>query len=313
MTSKLFYRLFNNLLVSCSCQDERSHLPGGAAGQIASSLRFLAITFFCPLSAPLFSGRNFHYDCRMWVNAAGHKVYYEKAGQGTALLMLHGWGVSSETFRPLLLRLAAHCDVRAIDLPGFGQSEMPPEVWGTEEYAELVKNILDAWNIQKADILGHSFGARVALRLAHRYPERVGRIVLTGAAGIRIQKPVPFPRRLLVKAGRFAGNCGAPGRWLKERIYQKIGSADYLAAGAMRPILVKVVNEDMRGILPAIPHTVSLIWGGNDRDTTLEAARIMHEGLKNSALEVLPGAGHYAFLDQPDAFYTLLKKGLDLP
>lgn len=248
----------------------------------------------------------------MWVHAEGHKVYYEQAGDGEPLLLLHGWGVSGEVFRPLFMRLAGRLEVRAIDFPGFGQSEKPDEVWGTEEYAELVKKILDAWGLKNIDVVGHSFGARVALRLAHRHPEYVKTLVLTGAAGIRIQKPVPFFRKLLGKAGKFFGNLGSPGRILKEAIYKKIGSADYLAAGTMRPILVKVVNEDLRGILPAITQPVHLIWGENDRDTTLEAAEIMRAGLKNSTLTVIPGAGHYAFLDKPDEFHHHLEKALDI-
>lgn len=248
----------------------------------------------------------------MWVHAGGHKVYYEQAGEGEPILLLHGWGVSSEAFRPLFMRLAGRLEARAIDFPGFGQTEKPDGVWGTEEYAELVKKILDAWGLKNINIIGHSFGARVALRLAHRHPEYVKTLVLTGAAGIRIQKPVPLSRKILVKTGKFFGNLGAPGRMVKEAIYKKIGSADYLAAGAMRPILVKVVNEDMRDILPDITQPVHLIWGENDRDTTLEAANIMHAGLKNSTLAVIPGAGHYAFLDKPEEFYQLLAKALDI-
>lgn len=247
----------------------------------------------------------------MWVHAGGHKVYYEQAGDGEPLLLLHGWGVSGEIFRPLFMRLAGRLEVRAIDFPGFGQTEKPDGAWGTEEYAELVKKILDAWGLKNIDIVGHSFGARVALRLAHRHPEYVKTLVLTGAAGIRIQKPVPPGRKLLVKAGKFFGNLGAPGRMIKEAIYRKAGSADYLAAGAMRPTLVKVVNEDLRGILPSITQPVHLIWGENDRDTTLEAAEIMRAGLKNSTLTVIPGAGHYAFLDRPEEFYQHLNKALE--
>ncbi len=247
----------------------------------------------------------------MWVHAGGHKVYYEQAGDGEPILLLHGWGVSGEVFRPLFMRLAGRLEVRAIDFPGFGQSERPDAVWGTEEYAELVKKILDAWGLKNIDIIGHSFGARVALRLAHRHPEYVKTLVLTGAAGIRIQKPAPLFRKLLAKAGKLFGNLGAPGRMLKEAIYKKIGSADYLAAGAMRPVLVKVVNEDLRGILPSITQPVHLLWGENDRDTTLEAANIMRAGLKNSTLAVIPGAGHYAFLDKPDDFYHHLEKALE--
>ncbi|MBI5178823.1 MAG: alpha/beta hydrolase [Nitrospinae bacterium] len=243
----------------------------------------------------------------MYQDARGCKVYFEQAGSGSPVLLLHGWGVSSEAFRPLFMRLAAHRAVRAIDFPGFGLSEPPPGVWGTEEYAEMVKELLDAWNLPTVDILAHSFGARVALRLAAAHPKRVGRLALTGAAGIRLRGNVPFTKKCISNLGKFAGFFGPPGAWLKSKLYATIASADYLNAGTMRPILVKTVNEDLRPILPDIAHQTLLLWGANDQDTKPEAGRIMREGLKNSRLVMMEGAGHYPFLDKPDEFWEQLK------
>lgn len=249
----------------------------------------------------------------MYEDVGGQRIYYRRAGKGEPVLILHGWGVTGDLYSPLFLRIAAHRDARVIDFPGFGQSDMPRETWGTEEYAEMTHQLLTVWGWQGVDVVAHSFGARVALRLAHRHPESVRTLALTGAAGIRISRPVPLRTKVLQKLGRAAGALGAPGAWLKERVYKKIGSADYLSAGPLRPILVKVVNEDLRDILPGIPHRTALIWGENDRDTTLEAARVLQAGLKNATLDVIPGAGHYAFLDQPEVFFAHLSKSLNIP
>jgi len=242
----------------------------------------------------------------MYIGAAGQKVYYEQAGSGNPLLLLHGWGVSGETFKPLFHRLAADRLVRVIDFPGFGQSEPPPPDWGSGEYGELLNSLLDGWNCGRTDIIAHSFGARAALRLCVKHPEKVNRLVLTGAAGIRPERPAPLFRRFLVKAAKLIGRLGAPGEWMKRAIYGKIGSADYLNAGEMRPILVRVVNEDILPLLPKIKHETLLVWGEKDTETPPEMARKMNSGLSRSRLEIIKGAGHYAFADEPETFYNLV-------
>jgi pimeloyl-ACP methyl ester carboxylesterase len=208
--------------------------------------------------------------------------------------------------------MGASRTVYAPDFPGFGQSPKPRDVWGTEDYAEMVKAFMEKCGIASADILAHSFGARVALVLAKKHPATVEKLVLTGAAGLRIKKSVPFYKRAISKAGKAAGYFGPPGAWLKQKLYAKIASADYLNAGEMRPIFVKVVNEDLAGILGDINRPTLLVWGADDRDTTLEAGRMMNEGIKNSRMVVLEGAGHYAFLDQPERFYADIKEFLGL-
>jgi len=238
----------------------------------------------------------------MYQNAGDCKVYYLQAGSGKPLLFLHGWGVSGDIFKPLFFHFAEKREVRVIDFPGFGQSAPPPAQWGTVEYAVMVAELLEAWGWEKADIIAHSFGARVALRLAHSHPQRVGKMILTGAAGIRRRGNVPTSKRMLSRIGKSAGSLGAPGRWLKELIYRAIGSADYLRAGEMRNILVKVVNEDLSPLLPHILHETLLVWGEKDTATPLEDGRKMKNLLPDATLEVVPDAGHYAFTEKAEYF-----------
>lgn len=241
----------------------------------------------------------------MYLNAGGQKVYYEQAGSGEPLLLLHGWGLSCESLKPLFFRLAKSRLVRVIDFPGFGLSAAPPPDWGTAEYAELVNGLLAGWNCDTTDIIAHSFGARVAIRLAISHPDRVNKVVLTGAAGIRPQREIPFMKRTLGSAARVVGKLGSPGEWIKRLIYKRIGSADYLTAGAMRPILVRVVNEDLLSLLGQVRHETLLIWGENDTETPPDMARQMNAGLLNSRLEIINGAGHHAYAAEPDKFFNL--------
>lgn len=242
----------------------------------------------------------------MYIDAAGQKIYYEQAGSGDPLLLLHGWGVSGETFKPLFHRFAEERLVRVIDFPGFGQSELPPPDWGSAEFGELINSLLDGWNCDQTDIIAHSFGARAALRLCAKYPEKVNRLILTGAAGIRSERVAPLSKRLLGKTAKLLGRLGSPGEYLKRVIYGKIGSADYLNAGEMRPILVRLVNEDILPLLPEIKHETLLVWGDRDTETPPEMARKMNAGLSNSRLEIIKDAGHYAFAERPETFYNLV-------
>jgi len=243
----------------------------------------------------------------MYSNISRGKVYYQEAGSGRPLLFLHGWGVTSEVFRELFLHLAKDRLVRIIDFPGFGESPIPASIWGTKEYADMVAELLDEWGWSGVDILAHSFGARVAFRLAEKKPELVGKLLLTGAAGIRRKTAVPFFKRAISKTGKVVGAFGPIGRWLKGKLYSLIGSADYLSAGKMRAILVKVVNEDLSNVIADIKHDTLLLWGEKDDATPLEDGEKINSLLENSKIEVIPNAGHYAFLDNPKLFLEKLK------
>jgi len=94
---------------------------------------------------------------------------------------------------------------------------------------------------------------------------------------------------------------------LVEKMRRKYGSADYRnASPIMRQTLVKIVNEDLRNLLPQIKKEVLLIWGENDDSTPLSDGKLMEELLPNAGLAVIKNAGHYAFLEQPELFAKIL-------
>ena len=93
-----------------------------------------------------------------------------------------------------------------------------------------------------------------------------------------------------------------------ENYKSRHGSPDYRAAsGVMRDSMVKVINADLRPLLPKIGQDVLLIFGENDDQTPLSDGRIMEEEIPSAGLAVIPGAGHYAFLDNPALFYAVLE------
>lgn len=243
------------------------------------------------------------------VDIAGLRTRYLVRGSGPPVLVLHGWGASIEAVFPIVTGLESVARVHALDLPGFGQSDLPPEPWGVEEYQAFVAAFMDALGIERAALVGHSNGGRVAIRMASTEPQRVSKLVLVDSAGIRPKRTLRWYRRVAIaKVGKYAARfLGRPGERLRELLVGRAGSTDYLQAGAMRPTLVRLVNSDLREHLPRIGVPTLLIWGSDDTDTPLSAAREMEKLIPDAGLVVLDGAGHFSYLDQPGRFSTIVR------
>jgi pimeloyl-ACP methyl ester carboxylesterase len=243
-----------------------------------------------------------------FIDVHGLRTRYLVRGAGAPVLVLHGWGASIEAVYPILTGLAPVATVYALDLPGFGQSEQPPSPWGVEDYQEFLAAFMVALAIESPTIVGHSNGGRIAIRMAATEPERAARLVLVDSAGIRPKRTLRWYRRVaLAKLGKYAARLlGRPGERLRALLVGRAGSADYLAAGAMRPTLVRLVNADLRPFMPQIAVPTLLVWGSDDTDTPLSAAREMERLIPDAGLVVLDGAGHFSYLDQPARFARIV-------
>lgn len=228
-------------------------------------------------------------------------------GEGTPLLLLHGWGASAELFAPLFDRLQPGRRLIAPDLPGFGATPEPPAAWSAHEYAAWTVALLDRLGVERCDLIGHSNGGRIAIVLAAEHGARVRRLVLTASAGIRARQGMRDRLRVRVyKALRRAERAPvlpAAARQAARRRADRRGSADYRAAsGTMRATLVRLVTEDLRPLLPHVAAPTLLIWGDHDTETPLHDAREMERLIPDSGIAVFEGAGHYAYLEQPARF-----------
>ncbi len=253
----------------------------------------------------------------MFINLDGQKIYYETAGAGRPVLLLHGWGTDSQSMRPILdcLKNTQQYQVYALDFPGFGFSDPPPTAWQVSDFGAVVLKLLDKLNLAKVDLVAHSFGGRVTIKLAAEYPERVRRVVLIGSAGIRPERTASYYLKVyFAKASRVILGLlpESVGRVIKTKLLDKLGSKDYQQATAeMRGTFVKVVNEDLRHLLPTIHAPVLLVWGELDTETPLRDALLMKQLLPNARLEVLPKAGHYCYLEDLAIFSKILLSFLD--
>jgi len=246
----------------------------------------------------------------------GLDTYYTVEGRGEPVVLLHGWGASSQSLAPLCEAMADAFRVLAVDLPGFGWSQAPPAAWGTAEYAGHVELLLQEAGVGRAALVGHSFGGRIAISLAARQPALVSRLVLVASAGIRPQRRAGYYVRVAIAklARRFFSlpGWGAAGKRIIATVSGRLGSRDYRAAGPLRPTLVKVVNEDLTALLSVIQAPTLILWGDQDREVPKSAMEIMADRIPRSRLVVFGEAGHFPFLDAPEKFCGMVKAFLQV-
>ncbi len=243
------------------------------------------------------------------------KIAYVKEGMGDPVVILHGWGASIETVVPIINILKNDFQVYAYDAPGFGDSDDPTDVLSTYDYCEYLKGFLEKMGLDRAVFIGHSFGGKTLSIFAAKYPERVEKLILVDASGVRPKRKLRY--YLQVYSFKFLKFLYLTFNFSKEKnerlesFYKKFGSDDYKQAqGIMRKTFVKVVNEDTDVHFKDIKAPTLLVWGENDEDTPLYMAKVFEEKISDSGLVVLKGAGHYSYLDDYHTFQAVLKSFL---
>jgi pimeloyl-ACP methyl ester carboxylesterase len=242
----------------------------------------------------------------------GLRVHFRLRGSGEPLVLLHGWGQTSLSFAGIMPPLEKRFRVLAPDLPGFGFSESPPGPWGSAEYADVVASLIENAGLERADVLGHSFGGKVAVALAASRPELVRRLVLVAAPVVRLPPSTGVQSR--ARGYTIARRLAAFAPPFRDRILDwarnRYGSEDYKTAGGLRPTLVKVVNEDWRAALKGLRSPLLLVYGERDSDVPLAVAREALAEAPNSKLVVIEGAGHFPFLDDSYRFLDAVTRFL---
>lgn len=237
------------------------------------------------------AGRN----CLLTSFSSGQLFAERQGGDRTAVVALHGWGRDRRDFADVLKGL----DSLSFDLPGFGLSPAPPQPWDTGEYAACVHRVVSALPDPPV-LVGHSFGGRVALRLAAAYPQSVAGLVLTGVPLIR---PPRWKRGPLVyRVARALNRRKLLGGAVMERVRAHYGSDDYNnAEGVLRDVLVRAVNESYEDDLRALQCPTRLIWGGNDTAAPVWMAQRALELTGRVELTVVDGVGHFVPLQAPQS------------
>jgi pimeloyl-ACP methyl ester carboxylesterase len=221
----------------------------------------------------------------------------DSAAGPVELVWAHGWGHTHENMLPLAQAMRRSARSVLVDFPGFGASPMPPAPWGTADYADAMAEWLGGLPSARRIWIAHSFGCRVGLQLAARHPDALAGLFLIAAAGLPPQR-TPWARARVTGrrwAFRLAGQFTPEGP-ARDRLRQRFGSADYRAAGPLRPILVKAVSEDLTAAAGVVRVPAVLVYGDQDRETPPELGMRFNGLMPQSRLYVLRGFDHWSLL-----------------
>lgn len=246
------------------------------------------------------------------------KANFKMAGEGPAILILHGWGGSSSSWVKVQGILSAK-GYRVIcpDFPGFGKSNIPKEPWTITDYVNWVFDFAKSQRMDKFFLLGHSFGGRIAIKFAVTFPEKIKSLILCNSSGIK--KDPDFKTEIIFLFSRI-GNMLFSAKILarfkdgaRNFFYIFLRRKDYVKAkGMMKEIIKKVLEEDLFPYLNKIEAATLIIWGKEDKLVSVKDASIFNKEIKNSQLEILPEAGHSPHLESPgkltDIIVNFLKK-----
>jgi pimeloyl-ACP methyl ester carboxylesterase len=240
------------------------------------------------------------------------KTNYKIAGQGPVVLILHGWGASSNSWVDVQKILAEKkFEVIVPDFSGFGKSISPFKPWGIKEYVDFIFEFTEKIGINNFILIGHSFGGRVAVKFSSQYPEKVKKLILCDSAGI---KPKPGLKTVIIFVLAKIGNALLSPRYLtrlknytRNIFYSFLKKKDYVKADViMREVMKKVLNEDLRPDLPKIKVKTLIIWGGKDKMVPLEYAYIFKKEISGSELKIMPEIGHSPNMEAPEELSKII-------
>jgi 4,5:9,10-diseco-3-hydroxy-5,9,17-trioxoandrosta-1(10),2-diene-4-oate hydrolase len=257
-----------------------------------------------------------------------YRIHYHEAGDGTALVLLHGSGpgVSGwSNFRGNFPVFAGEFRTVIMDMPGFGKSERPeldrayPRV-----AADGLLRLLDGLGIERAHLLGNSMGAYVGLEFALAYPERVGRMVLMGPGGLAVNILGPDPSEGARRLGDFmmAPSKAAMEAWVDTMVANKAVVDDQLIeerfANAMAPGALESAIAIFSSLgqhpepvplyarLKGIKAPTLITWGRDDRMLPVEGALMGFRQLPNAELHIFSKCGHWAQVERKAEFERLV-------
>ena len=225
------------------------------------------------------------------------------------MLVVHGWGDSSRGWLEFSRHFSKKYDVIVVDLPGFGGTEMPPEPWGLDEYAQFVGHFLRKLNVRPTVIVGHSNGGAIAIRGLARGVLQADKLVLLASAGVRSEyKGRKKVLRLVAKTGKLLAQP-LPGKVkdkLRRKLYTTVGS-DMLIAEHLQETFKRVVGDDVQADAALLQQPTLLIYGQDDVSTPPNFGRLLHEHIPDSTFELLGDAGHFIYKDQPKRVEKLVE------
>lgn len=251
-----------------------------------------------------------------FVALEGMRVHYRDEGQGPALVLLHGTSSSLHTWDGWVKQLAGGRRIIRLDLPGYGLTGPAPDAdYLPARHARVVRELLDTLQIARADLAGNSLGGRVALSFCLAYPERVRRLVLIDASGLRGQKPTAVYRLAKTPLLNHLYRWLTPRFMVRrtvEEVYANAALIDEATLDRYQDLTLRAGNRqaaidrytgptpaELDARLSEIHVPTLLQWGEQDHWIPLPFARRMQRGIAGAKLIVYPGVGHVPMEELP--------------
>lgn len=257
------------------------------------------------------------------VDANGIKTNYLEAGEGPAVILIHGSGpgvTAYANWRLVLPALSQSFHVVAPDMVGFGFSERPSDVtYGVQTWADQTVGLMDSLGIQKASLVGNSFGGAIALRIAAQHAERVDSLVLMGSMGVdfaisegleRVWGYEPSFENMRKVLDVFAYN--------RELVPDELAEVRYRASmqpgfqesyAAMFPPPRQRWVDAMRtgdDEIRQLRHRTLIVHGREDKVIPLETSIKLVQLIDDAELHVYPHCGHWTMIERSDDFNRLV-------
>ena len=253
-----------------------------------------------------------------------HVVDTGPSGGVPPVVLLAGLGLDHESWAGPAATLARHHRVVGIDLRGTGRSDAPTEGYSLERLAQDVITVLNRLDLSDVVLVGHSFGAQIALLVAATVPGRLGRLALVCSNGVRASRSDAFPfgpppeslERALVEAEakdptaarRRNVRAGFPATAdLDPALVDRLVEWQLrMPSEAMIASLRTYLHADLTAELAAVKMPVLQILGADDPVTAVEGGPWVQDRLADGRLVVLDGCGHYPMFEAPERFAVVL-------
>ena len=308
---------------------KKRYLLAGVSGLVAGAVAAKLLTRPRDVSWPESTKLIYHPEYSWFTTIDGVRIHYQEAGDQNAppMILIHGFISSTLVWSEVFLPLArAGFHVIAPDLPGYGYSEKPRDgEYTIKSQAQAVVGLMDRLGIEKATVVGASYGAAIAATIALDHPERVERLVLIGAVSNDEPK-----KKILLSIARLPliGDIVTPlflgSRWIlrkrMEHVYRRLRIPVDEQMIAARHHLLATANTHRAMIRSArrwsanrisrdahlIRQPTMLIWGEVDTHIPLSEGLRLRDAMPNARLIVFRNCGHLPPAEYPQKFVDLL-------
>lgn len=227
--------------------------------------------------------------------------YIDYGENDNTLVLLHGWGQNIEMMKFIGDKFKKNNRIIIVDLPGFGLSNEPDEIWSIYDYADCIHELLKDLKVNNPIMIGHSFGGKISLAYASKY--KVDKLILFGSPFKKAIHKVGMKTKMLKFLKKIPVINNLEGFAKKH-----LGSRDYKnASETMRKILVKHVNLDITEDVKKIKCPTLIVWGTMDQEVPIEDAYELEKLIEDSAVIPYEGCSHYAYLERLNQTVKIIK------